>query len=75
MHIHPRVAEQDLNTLLPLQRLSEFEERGEIGRAADQHYSFMGYILDPQVLLAQSVPAMVQHMKNEGVDVVVLVPG
>ena len=51
LHIHPRVAEQDLNTLLPLQRLLEFEARGEIGRSATHHYSFMGYLLQPQVLL------------------------
>jgi D-proline reductase (dithiol) PrdB len=75
LHIHPRLAEQDLNTLLPLQRLLELEERGEIGRSAAQHYSFMGYILQPQALLEQSVPAMIQHMRRDGVDLVLLVPG
>ena len=75
LHIHPRVVEQDLNTLLPLQRLLELEDGGEIGRSAAHHYSFMGYTLQPQVLLEQSTPAMIQHMKQDGVNVVVLVPG
>jgi hypothetical protein len=75
LHIHPRLAEQDLNTLLPLQRLLELEDRGEIGRSAANHYSFMGYILQPQVLLEESTPAMIRHMKQDEVDVVVLVPG
>ncbi len=75
LHIHPRVAEQDLNTILPLQRLLELEDRGEIGRSAAHHYSFMGYTLQPQVLLQESTPAMIRHMKRDGVNVVVLVPG
>lgn len=75
LHIHPRIAEQDLNTILPLQRLLELEERGEVGRSASQHYSFMGYILEPQMLLEKSTPAMIQHMRDEGVDIVVLIPG
>jgi len=75
LHIHPRLAEQDLNTLLPLQRLLELEAHGEIWRSAANHYSFMGYILQPQALLEQSVPHMIRRMKREGVNVVILIPG
>jgi D-proline reductase (dithiol) PrdB len=75
LHIHPRLAEQDLNTLFPLQRLLELEERGEIGSAAARHYSFMGYNLQPQTLLEESTPAMIRHMKQDGVNAVILVPG
>jgi hypothetical protein len=75
MHIHPRLAEQDLNTIMPLQRLLELEELGEIGCSAPNHYSYMGYILEPDELLEKSVPAMIRHMKQDGVGVVVLVPG
>ena len=75
LHIHPHLAEQDLNTILPLQRLLELEECGEIGRSASNHYSYMGYNLQPQMLLEQSVPAMIRHMKQDGVNVVVLLPG
>lgn len=75
LHIHPRVVEQDLNTLMPLERLLELEANGEIGRSAAHHYSFMGYILQPQVLLEESTPAMIQHMKQDGVNAVILIPG
>lgn len=74
LHIHPRIAEQDLNTFFPLQRLLAFEARGEIGRSAANHYSYMGYILQPQTLLQESVPAMIRHMKQDGVNIVILVP-
>ena len=75
LHIHPRVVEQDLNTLLPLQRLLELEDCGEIGRSAANHYSFMGYTLQPQVLLEENTPAMIRQMKQDGVNMVILVPG
>jgi D-proline reductase (dithiol) PrdB len=75
LHIHPRIAEEDLNTILPLRPLLELQNRGEIGRSAANHYSFMGYILEPQVLLEQSTPAMIRHMQRDAVDAVVLVPG
>jgi D-proline reductase (dithiol) PrdB len=75
LHIHPRVVEQDLNTLLPLQRLLELEDGREIGRSATHHYSFMGYALQPQALLEESTPAMIQHMRRDGVNAVVLIPG
>ena len=75
LHIHPRLAEQDLNTVLPLQRLLELEEQGDIGQSALQHYSYMGYQLEPRTLLEESTPAMIRHMQAEGVDIAILVPG
>lgn len=75
LHIDARLAEQDLNTLFPVQRLLELEARGEIGAAAAHHTSYMGYILQPRTLLAQSVPAMIRQMRHDGVNAVVLVPG
>ena len=73
-HIDPRFGLQDLNCMLPLQRLIELEDAGEIGAAAPHHYSFMGYILQPHVLLKESTPAMIRHLQEEQVDVVLLVP-
>ena len=61
-------------TLLPLQRLLEMEDRGEIGRSAANHYSFMGYILEPTALLTESAPAIIAHMQEDGVDLAALVP-
>ena len=74
LHIDPRPSQQDLNCLLPLARLKELERLGEIGAAADQHYSMMGYILQPETLLKETVPAMIHDLRAERADVVVLVP-
>ena len=74
MHIDPRLAERDLNCLLPIERLEELAAVGKVGRAAESHYSFMGYILDPRELLGKSIPAIIEHLRAEAVDVVVLVP-
>jgi D-proline reductase (dithiol) PrdB len=75
LHISPHLVEQDLNTLFPLQRLLELEHCGEIGQAASNHYSYMGYILQPQVLLSESVPSMIRQLKQDKVDIVLMVPG
>ena len=74
LHINPEFALQDLNAVLPLQRLQELEEQGEVGRVAGEHYSFMGYILDQRDLLAQSVPKIIAGLQAQAVDAVVLVP-
>ena len=74
LHMDNRYAEQDLDCALPLTRLQELERAGQIGRSAPSHYSFMGYILQPEVLLEQSTPAMIDRMRAEQVDVVLLVP-
>jgi D-proline reductase (dithiol) PrdB len=73
-HIDPGFAEQDLNCLLPLERLAELAEAGEIGCVAPSHYSFMGYLLQPQRFLEESVPAVIERLRDEGVDLVVLIP-
>jgi D-proline reductase (dithiol) PrdB len=74
LHIDTRYAEQDLDCVFPLRRLLELERAGEIGRSAPLHYSFMGYILRPEVLLHESTPGMIRSMRNEQVDLVVMIP-
>lgn len=74
MHIDPSYAEQDLNCLFPLQRLQEMENNGRIGRMSPRHYSMMGYILKPEKLLRETVPAIIRNLREDMADVVVLVP-
>jgi D-proline reductase (dithiol) PrdB len=73
-HINRSFAEQDLNSVLPTERLQELEELGEIGATASSHYSYMGYTLRPERLLRESVPGIVRQPRQEQVDVVVLIP-
>jgi D-proline reductase (dithiol) PrdB len=74
LHFNPAFARRDINCLLPIQRLNELEEMGEVGQAAESHYSIMGYLPKPEEMLEKSVPAIIQRLKDEHVGVVVLVP-
>jgi D-proline reductase (dithiol) PrdB len=73
-HIDPSLAEEDLNCLLPIERLAKLTELGDVGRAAPSHYSFMGYLLDPQEMLETSISAIVDHLRADCVDLAVLIP-
>jgi D-proline reductase (dithiol) PrdB len=74
LHIDGRLGEKDLNCLLPLDRLDELVKMGKIGSAAPSHYSFMGYILDPLELLGKSIAAIIENLRAEAVDLVLLAP-
>jgi D-proline reductase (dithiol) PrdB len=74
MHIDPRFGQADLDVVLPMRRLTELAEEGVVGRAAPRHYSLMGYILDPTVLVEETAPVIADRMRADDVDAVVLVP-
>ena len=64
--------QQDLNVIIPLDRLDEMAKDGEIGSVADDHYSFMG-AADP-VTMEKSSREVAERMKQEGVNTVFLIP-
>lgn len=64
--------QQDLNTILPLDRLAEMAADGEIGSLAEEHYSFMG-AADPRDM-EPSARAAAARMKREKVNTVFLIP-
>ena len=64
--------QQDLNTIVPLDRLEEMASDGEIGSVADEHYSFMG-AADP-VTMEKSARQAAARMKQDGVNTVFLIP-
>ena len=64
--------QQDLNTVLPFDRLEEMANNNEIGSVADQHYSFMG-ASDPRDM-EKSAQGVMKQMKQEGVNTVILAP-
>lgn len=74
LHINPDFTRRDLNCLLPIQRLAELQAAGEVGAVASSHYSIMGYLPRPEEMLTQAVPAIIQRLKDEQVDLLVLVP-
>ena len=74
LHIDPRFGLADLDVVLPMRRLADLARDGIVGRPAARHYSIMGYILEPKVLLEQTMPAIVDRMRADGVDAVALAP-
>ena len=65
---------RDRNLALPLDRLREMQERGEIGALAPHCYSFMGSIVGPAKLMKESAPEVARRLKADAVDIVLLTP-
>jgi D-proline reductase (dithiol) PrdB len=72
-HFDHSLAEQDVNTIFPIQRLVELEKEGTVGKVADTHYSF-SYVNDVARLLTESVPKVIARLQSERVGMVFLVP-
>lgn len=66
--------EADPNMALPLDRLEELRDSGEIGGIGPRHASFQGSITAPMRLMRQTAPEMAQGMVDDGVHVVLLTP-
>mgnify|MGYP005675304763 CR=1 FL=1 len=64
--------QQDLNTILPIDRLEEMAREGEIGSVSNEHYSFIGSS-DP-MKMERSAKEVAERMKMDTVDTVFLVP-
>jgi len=65
---------RERNLALPLDRLKEMQQRGEIGKVAPRHYSFMGSIVGPTKLMKESAPEVARRLRGDNVDVVFLTP-
>jgi D-proline reductase (dithiol) PrdB len=77
LHLNPEPIIQDLNVLLPLDRVQKLVEEGLLGALADTVYSFMGYQgFPPNTQAWQSTfgPEVAHRMKQEEVDCVLLTP-
>ena len=59
---------------MPLTRAAELMDEGVIGDLSSTHLTFMGYLLKTEEFLETSVPAMIERMRSEDVDVALLVP-
>jgi D-proline reductase (dithiol) PrdB len=64
--------QQDINVVLPLERLRTLVDDGTIGSLADYHYSFMG--ATPPDRLEAAARDLAGVMKGDNVDAVLLVP-
>jgi hypothetical protein len=74
LHVDPRPARKDLDSVLPLRRLDELVQAGDVGASAPSHYSVMGYILDAREQLATTAKGLAAALTREEVDLAHLVP-
>ena len=64
--------QRDLNVVLPIDRMHELADAGEIGGVSPTHYSILG--ATEAFLLEPSAAEMARRMHEEGVNAALLVP-
>jgi D-proline reductase (dithiol) PrdB len=73
-HFAHEVAEADMNTIFPLDRLRELQSAGLIGGLADTHFSIMGYCARAADLAEGAAPAIAAGLRAAGADVALVIP-
>ena len=74
LHINTSYIRQDINVILPLARMAEFEAEGIIGRLAPNAYSFYGFQWQRTDFLTEAIDPISRKMRAEGVEAVLLTP-
>lgn len=70
-------ADEDVNCVFPIDRLTELARARVIGEPAPRHVGMMGHLSGAQLarLVDRSAPDIVALLKEDAVDVVLAVPG
>jgi len=74
LHINTTYIKQDINVILPLARMAEFEKEGIIERLAPSAYSFYGFQWQNNDFLKEAIEPISKKMKLEAVEAVLLTP-
>ena len=77
LHVNNQSVLEDINVLLPVNRFQEFVAEGIVGGLAKNAYSFMGYQgypPDASAWVNESVPPIVEELKEGEVDCILLTP-
>jgi D-proline reductase (dithiol) PrdB len=74
LHINTNWIKQDINVILPLARMAEFEKEKIIGRLAPTAYSFYGFQWQSTDFLKEAIEPISKKMKLEGVETVFMTP-
>ena len=71
-----RDADQDINVVLPIERLRELQAKGIIGGIAPRHFSFMGHITGRHLgtLVKRTGPEVARLLREDGAEAVFLTP-
>ena len=74
LHINTNWIKQDINVILPLARMAEFEKEKIIGHLAPTAYSFYGFQWQSTDFLKEAIEPISKKMKLEGVEAVLMTP-
>jgi len=74
LHINLSYILEDINVMLPLKRMEEFEKDGLVGELATSSYSFYGFQWKSLDFLETAIRPMIGQMKKEGTDAALLTP-
>ena len=74
LHINTKYIRQDINVMLPLSRMAEFEQEGMIGQLAPSSFSFYGYQWENTDFLKEAIEPISKRMKLERVETVLMTP-
>ena len=74
LHIDAGPILEDLDVALPVRRLRELVDGGVVGESSRRHFSIMGYILDETDLVASTGPELAEELREDEVDLVLLIP-
>ncbi len=74
LHINTSYIKEDINVMLPLGRMAEFEKEKIIGSLALTAYSFYGFQWQNNDFLKEAIEPISKKMKLEGVEAVLLTP-
>ena len=70
----PSAVQRDINALVPLSRLLEFEKNGVIGQLNPVFWSFCGFIPDAARLVDEMLPKLTERIHRHEVQAALLVP-
>lgn len=73
-HYDQKEAEQDVNVVLPVERIRELAELGIIESVAKQHYGFMGYAPEVKPIVEEYAPQVANMMVEDNVDIAIFSP-
>jgi hypothetical protein len=74
LHINTNYIKKDINVILPLARMAEFEQEKIIGRLAPTAYSFYGFQWENTDFLKEAIEPISNKMKLEEAKAVLITP-
>lgn len=75
-YYHHSDADKDVNIVLPIERIFDLKQAGDIGDVNCRHFSFMGHIMHHHIdtLMKETAPRVANKLKEDKVDIVILTP-